>query len=350
MSKKLAKLLSVDATGLALVISKLEEKTGFPSEDVRLLAQNKHQVRRKIEQLGLDANDTTDKELYYALRARYVRDSQMLDKALGVNQHTNLDNRLNKVIQLVNHCASVDDVWVIKNSLAKAALVKYPPRQVGRHLHYRSASSLIKREDTAEIYLAASLIESTTWRKNIAKYLAKLNASSYELRPVRIVHLKTDKWQNLTGPDSNVVIDKHTGAVALWPSDDLSRASVLCLTLFLLSGLRALNPNGYSEALHELSPALRWWGESENLISDGKQPVSLNIKDVSLNHLNEHDHRQAIRHHGSYSLWQTLTSRYEQVWRSLSDKVPDLQYNFNQSGLINLPTAAELSEEYARAE
>lgn len=351
MSRNLAKLLAREGDDISKDLSKLEEKTGYPSEDVRLMAENKQKVRVKIGQLGLDANDTTDEELFHALRARYMRDSQMLDKALGVDGSTRLADRLNKAIQLVNHCASVDEAWVVKNSVAKATLAKNPPKHVAKQLHFRSGTSMLKREDTAEIFLAGSVMESATWQKNITKHLAKLNASQYELRPIKIVNMKPKQWESVDGPSSHIVIDRHIGAVAVWPSDDLKNASVLCLTLLLLEGIQSLNPNGYSESLPELSPALRWWADSSYLISDGQQPVSLNLKDVSFNHLMNHELHLAIRHHGAHSLWHELTSRYQQVSESLSNKVISLEDGINHSELQpEFPVVSELAAEHVTLE
>lgn len=350
MSRNLAKLLSVDETSLAMFIAKLEEWSGSPSEDVRLLSENKNRVRQKIGQLGLDADDTTDKELFYALRARYKRDSQMLDKAVGVNEHTKLNERLNKAVQLANHCVSTDDVWVVKNSVAKVALAKYPPKHVIRQLHYRSITSMIKREDCAELYLAGSLLESATWQRKITQHIAKLSASNFELRPIRIINLKPERWQNIKSLDEHIVSDKNTGSVAVWPSDDLGNVSALTITLLLLSGIKTLNPNGYNEAIHELSPALRWWADSAHLISSGPHPVSLNLKDVALNYLRNHNHKEAVRHHGVHSLWSELTGRYQRISESLSDSISTLQMDLNQVGSAKLPSSAELAEEYAKAE
>lgn len=350
MSKNLANLLAQQEADVTKALFAFEEKCGFPSEDVRLLAENKHRLRSKIGQLGLDADDTTDEELFHALRARYVRDSQMLDKALGVDGSTKLTDRLNKAIQLVNHCAATDEMWLLKNSVARSALTKNPPKQVAKQMHYRSVASMIKREDTAEIYLAGSVIESANWQKSAAKQLAKLNASLHELRPIRIINLKSERWGGVDGPASHIVTDRHSGAAAIWPSEDLAKASVLCLTLLLLEGMRALNPRGYTETLHELSPALRWWADSGHLISDGEQPVSLNLKDVSFNHLKGHGLTDSIRHQGARSLWNELTGRYQKIAESLSDKIPDLQYNFSRDGTLKLPTSADLVEEYVQAE
>ncbi len=350
MSKNLARILAKDEAEVAKNISKLEEKCGFPSEDVRLMAENKHKTRAKTEQLGLDPDDTTDEELYHSLRARFERDSQMLDKALGVDDTTKLDERLNKAIQLVNHAAATDEVWVVKNSFAKSALIKNPPKHIARVLHYRSVASMVKRQDAAEIYLAGSVIESATWQKNISKQLAKLNASHCELRPIKIVNLKPSHWTDLQGPASHIVVNMQIGAVAVWPAKRLISASVLCLTLLLLEAIQSLNPEGYSEALGELSPALRWWTDTDHLISDGQQPVSFNLKDIALNHLNGHSLISAVRRHGAHTLWGELTSRYQTISAALSDKVPDIQLNFDQDEQVKLPTSTELVEEYATPE
>lgn len=350
MSRNLAKLLDKHEEEVAKDLSVLEEQCGFSSEDIRLMAENKHKLRSKIEQLGLDANDTTDEELYHALQARFERDSQILDKALGVDDSTKLSERLNKAIQLVKHCASTDEVWVVKNAVAKATLVKYPPKRVARRLHYRSVASMIKRQDISEIFLAGSVLESATWQRNVAKNLPKLSASQYELRPAKIINLKAEHWRGLKGPQSHFVINQQIGVVSVWPSEELNQASVLCLTLLLLAGLHSLNPKGYSEALHELSPGLGWWADTEHLISDDEQPVSLNLKDVSLNHLKHHELIEAVRHHGAHSLWSELMARYRRIAGSLSDRAPDIQYNFSHDELAVLPTNADLAEEYAGPE
>ena len=350
MSRNLARLLANEEGEITESIAKLEELCGFPSEDVRLLAENKHQLRTKISQLGLDADDTTDEELYHALQARFERDSQILDKTLGVDDGTKLDERLNKAIQVVNHCSSTDEMWVVKKSVAKSTLAKNPPKHIAKQLHYRSVASMIKREDVAEIYLVGSVIESATWQKKITKHLAKLDASQYELRPIKIVNLKSERWGGVSSPTSHPIFDRRVGAVTVWPSGDLKSASVLCLTLLLLEGLQSLNPSGYTDALHQLSPALQWWADSTYLISDGNQPVSFNLKDVALNHLKNHDLKGSKRNHGGLSLWNELTSRYQQISASLSDRVPDIQYNFNQDEAVKMPTSAKLAEEYANAE
>ena len=350
MSMTLARMLGREAADINRTVAELEEKTGFPSEDNRLVAENKLHLRTKISGLGLDPDDTTDAELYHALRARFERDSRMLDKAVGVNQATGLDEKLSKAAQLVVHCVSTDEIWAAKGSALKSSLTKNPPKHVAKQLHYRSPESMLKREEIAEVCLGAIVAESTTWQKAFAKQLDKLEVSQRELRPIKIVNFNSVRWQGITAPGSYAVFDPVVGAAAVWPAKELANSSVLSLTLLLLEAVEALNPAGYSEALQDLSPALHWWSDTAHLISDGRRPVSFNVRDVSFNHMQNLEVSSAARHRAAKSLWDKLSARYQAITADLSDKIPDIQYNFNEHANMRGPTSAELAEEYAAAE
>lgn len=350
MSKKLAKLLDKPVAEITKAVAKLEKANANPSEDVRLLAENKQSVRIKTSQLGLDPDDTSSKELYWALRARYDKDSQALNRALGVSDSTSFNERLHKADQLINLCAATDEAWLLKNSSAKKLLTANPPKQTAKKLHYRSTASMLKREDVSAVFLAAETCESATWQKNIAQAVSKLGSSDYELRPLKVIKLPNAQWQ-ARDPNSYLVLNKTVGAAAILPSQKLERAPVLSLTLLLLGGLQALNPEGYSEALHELSPALRWWSDTRYLVSDGKNPVSFNLKDVTINHINDYEAEDGVKHHAAQSLWDELTNRYQAITDSLSDSIPETEYNFNElEQSAGLPKAKGLAPEYITVE
>lgn len=351
MSRKIAQFLAKPEAEINKSIAKLESANGYPSEDVRLLAENKQKLRDKIRQLGLDPDDTTDQELYWTLLARYSKDSDNLDRALGVSSASSLDERISKAAQLVGYCTSIDEMWLVKNPIAKSVLTTYPPKQLAKKLHYRSLSSLTKREAVAEIYLAAKVVESATWKRAVSKQFSKLNAANFELRPLKIVQFSARRWTAVDGPASHVINDRWLGSVGIWPSADLRKTSVLSLTLLLLSSIQRLNPGGYKESLHELSPTLRWWTDCDYLVSDGEQPISFNLKDLAFNHLKKHELEKASFRHGGRSLWDELTSRYRKISQSLSD-VP-----LNSENVLNelypapkLPDGSELAAESVTVE
>lgn len=352
MSKNLARLLSKPHEELGAALAKLEAVCGYPSEDVRLLAENKQKLRAKLSHLGLDPDDTTDKELYYALLARFERDSGILDRALGIHELSTFGERLDKADQLVSQSASVDEMWLLKNSVAKAILTATPPTRLIKKLHYRTVSSLIKREDIAEIYLAAAALESGTWQKNMNKQIAKQSSTDYELRPIKVLKLSPEAWADVKGPSSHLVSDSRIGAVAIWPTSELKNASILSLSLTLLSGVQSMNPDGYFESLHHLNPALSWWADNQYLVADGARPVSLNLKDVATNHLKRHDIKDATTHHGGHSLWHELEHRYQQISANLSGLSVDFEGNLDGAGppLRALPMSSELATEYITVE
>lgn len=351
MSRALAKLLGKPEKEITSSIAQLEALSGYPSEDVRLLADNKQKQRLKIAQLGLDADDTTDEELHYALMSRFERDSLVIDKAMGVGEATGFDERLNKAIQLVGHCADVHDKWFLKNAVARKLLLQNPPKKTAKRLHYRSAPSLIKREDIGAIYLLAEEFESSTWRKANAKQIAKQSPSSYELRPIRIVKLPAKITSLKTSDEAYTLSDVRLGVLAMRPSARLEKVSVLCLTLLLLSGLEEMDPEDYSESLYELSPSLRWWADAGCLISDGNRPVSFNLKDVAINQLHYHRLNDSSLKYGAQTLWRQLTMRYKQLATGLSEDVAEIEQGISADHTESkLPMADELANEYITVE
>ncbi|HZP55512.1 MAG TPA: hypothetical protein VFB03_01945, partial [Candidatus Saccharimonadales bacterium] len=134
MSKKIAHLLSRPESEVSSILSDLEKKSGYPSEDVRLLVENKHRLRTKLTQIGLDPDDTTDQELYYALFAKFQRDGELLDQSLGIDQATSINERINRAVQIVSKIAKKEELWVLKKTAAKKALLAIPPRQVAKKL------------------------------------------------------------------------------------------------------------------------------------------------------------------------------------------------------------------------
>ncbi len=351
MSKALARLLGKSEKEITSALAKLEAQCGYPSEDVRLIAENKQKLRVKIAQLGLDPEDTTDAELYHALLVRFEKDAAMLDRALGTSSQNSLRERMSKAVQLLHHCSQTEEMWVVKNAVIKTLLAQNPPKRIAKHLHYRSINSLIKREDAAEVFLVASSVEPASWQKTTAKILSKLNSSDYELRPIKIVEFAAGRWAPWPGPATYVALNKQMGAVGIWPSPDLNSASVFALALLLLSGLQSLNREGYYESLHHLHPTLGWWADCQSLVSDGRQPVSFNLKDIAINHFKKPELHTAVFDYGAQSLWQRLIDRYHQVASSLHGDVDEIgQELITKGSLPAMPPVTELVNEYVSME
>ncbi len=63
MSKILSELLGATEPMFSLALKQLEAESGNPSADIRLTAEITGKLRLKTQELGLDPDDTTGKEL-----------------------------------------------------------------------------------------------------------------------------------------------------------------------------------------------------------------------------------------------------------------------------------------------
>src|SRR3989304_1942100 len=98
MSAHLSKLVGKAEEEVAQFINRMEDRFGYPSVDVRLLAEINQIAKQKVAELGLDPHDTTGEELYHALCAKFDRDSRQIDRAIGISSGMNLDQRISRAL------------------------------------------------------------------------------------------------------------------------------------------------------------------------------------------------------------------------------------------------------------
>ncbi len=369
MSKTLATLLDKPETIISAAINKLEDLAGYPSADVRLIAENHSKVRSSIKQLGLDEKDTTPEEFYYALLAKFEHDSREFADLLGLSGTQNPDRILRITARFINKSSAANEVWSLKNTSAKALLRTSVPRKLMKHLNYRSLDSMLKRENSAELIAALPAIESKRCVKTFWKAFSKLSTSDFELRSARIIIMTRQKWGEIKTPDA-MVAAPHVGAVIAWSTPNVQRTSMVGLILDMLHKMSDLSvhsavvgmhqfessfaqnleqvarfglepalkisnlPIAWKDILHILSddsddllkinitnkptnlladfaPMLRWWSVLDHVgVLNDSRPISLNIRDVLHGYENGHDYGAAQPKHLSEHLWHELVSRY----------------------------------------
>jgi hypothetical protein len=310
-----------------------------------LLAENIHNLRAKLSQLGLDPNDTTGEELYHALLIKYEKDSANLNKALGIGDKSSFYARSNLAIDWVQHAVKQQTVWALKNPAAKALLKKQPPKKIMKQLHYRSVDSLIKRENVAEVFLALPFFESKSWQQDFETKLRHQGPNNFELKTIQIVKLEADKWGSWSKAkiaSSNPMV----GAVGLLPTQASKVSPVLTLSLTLGAELEKLHSASVTEQLTNYQPLLAWWVNTEHLLSlHDDQPISLSLKDVSLNHLYDFNYDQRTNQQAQQTFWQELMTRYKKYQQELSA----FSYNVSEDVNKSLMPAQELALEYSEA-
>lgn len=312
MHQALSNLLGKSEQLIGSAIDELEARTGFPSEDVRLIAENKQKISQKISELGLDPSDTTSDELYHALLAKFGSDAKLFDQAIAPGDQLSLAQKINLASQVCGQLFHGEQVWSLKPVVAKRLLISHPPKKVMKLLNYRSAGSMIKRESIAYLYLLAEVLETKTWNQALERHAAALPTNNWLMRPIQFEQLSAHGTNLVNGPDELVAFSKHCGVVAIWPSQKLTRASILNLVLLFVEAAQHLGIATHSRKIANLHPALNWWSNAMHLISDhGGKIMSFNVKDVAKSYLFCVGFEDRMLDHGRASFWQELLLRYQ---------------------------------------
>lgn len=330
MSRVIATLLDKPEEQIAAAINKLEQKVGYTSEDVQLLADNARRVRAKIAELGLDPDDTTGEELYHALQARFERDSNIVDRALGIKAGASLPEKIAKAVAFLDHIGGSPQVWAIKKPKLKALLLDAGLPKSLRLLNYRSIDSAVKREDIFELAFGACLAESHSWQKSFKTKLSKLTSADYDLRKVGVVCLDVAKWGNLevsyVGQSS-----RELGVVGIVGSNLSSRTTVLSVALAIHDQVSKLSTKKTTRKLANLNPTLSWWEDTEHLLAwnDG-QPISFNYKDVAHAHINQLAYETRVKEKATEAFWKKLTAQYKQKIEAIPGQVASIEQEVEQ--------------------
>jgi hypothetical protein len=327
MNKSLAKLMGQPENTVAKAVTKLEDKNGYPSHDVRHLAENIQKTRLKLIELGLDPDDTTGEELYHVLLGKFSHDSQRFDQQFSlVGSSDNAPASLATRIVLNNF--QMPERWVLKSSAAKKLIKNQPPKNLMRRLKYRSADSLLKRQKLSEIYLAIDYTESASWLKSHAKLVSSLDSTAFEIRPISLSTISTDKWDAIESDELLAYSDNYGVLALMLPHQDIS---TLSLVIALLDGLASFGDLRVSEHASKVSQELVWWSDMDGLVANlGSECVSMNLKDVFLNSLHAHSYSDRLLENGQHSFWRDLLSRYE------NQLIPEQDLNVSFRNLLNL--------------
>lgn len=240
MSKILSELLGATEPMFSLAIKQLEEHSGNPSADIRLTAEITGKIRMKTKELGLDPDDTTGRELYYALMNLIEKQEAHLVKQIGGTESSTPTELMPLMRAAWEAVDTAKSCWVIKHSVAKAMLKKTPPKAIMKHLGYRSVDSMLKREKLGEIYGALRFAEDAAWLNRFNEQYKKLKPSDFETRQIEIVEMPLERWGNLSEAfihkkKHNITHLKELGVILMLPIDpDVKLRGITIFSLPLL--------------------------------------------------------------------------------------------------------------------
>ncbi len=205
-----------------MAVKQLERVAANPSSDVHLSAEIIGKSQIKARELGLDPKDSTGKELYWALLAQAERHNEHLTQVLGASHSEDIESLAPLIVRVLKDVDIPKTAWIIKKSSAKEILRKHPPKQVMKHLKYRSIASMLKNEPVQEIFLAAMLMENQAWHTSKLNSYKNLAPADFETRPIELISMGRERWAEpakmyLSQTNHAVMYCIELGAVALLP-------------------------------------------------------------------------------------------------------------------------------------
>jgi len=222
MATFLSDLLGAVEPLFSLSVKQLEEASGRPGADVRLIAEIVGSVGIKSRELGLDPKDTTGEELYHALLNKIEKDDEHLVKQIGGTDPEDAAGLMPLMKKAWEKVDTPKSAWVLKHSVAKAMLKKLPPQNIMSHLGYKSVDSMLKRENLNEIYGALRFAETPDWLNKFNRLYKSLQPSDFETRQIEIVLMPADRWGDITAAfihkkKHNITHLKEMGVILMLP-------------------------------------------------------------------------------------------------------------------------------------
>lgn len=194
MSKYLSILLGAIEPQFSQLIASFEKTAAGPGVDVRLAAEIRVTLSKKLKELGLDPNDTTAEELYHTLAGRAIQDNLYLCETLKIGANATSVVTIQKLARYFSKSPLVPEIWSLKRTTLKRLLAEHIPHKTMKALRYRSANSMLKRESPASIYAAALLIEGPRYQQTLVASVKKLESSDFELSKIEFVQFAPERW------------------------------------------------------------------------------------------------------------------------------------------------------------
>ncbi|PID30962.1 hypothetical protein CR973_00885 [Candidatus Saccharibacteria bacterium] len=266
MSRVLAELLGAHELPFRQQIQQLERAAGLPSADVRLTAHIMQATRDKIGELGLDPADTTGPELYGVLQERLRRDEVLVRAAMNLRADILPADVLAQTAKRLQKLARKDELFVMKQAVAKKIIRKLKPKATMKRLGYRSMESMLKHESVPQLLAACQATESADWHDARLQLYKKLQPKDFELRKPQCIVPSGKQWPKLTQAHAqqhknNIIAVPELGAIIILPLEhDLPGLAIttFIVSLHALNDMRALSAYlklqqlrpGFGDALH----------------------------------------------------------------------------------------------------
>lgn len=276
MSRLLSDILQAPEPHFSHTIKEWEALSGNRGLDVHLSLEINKRLREVLNSLGLDSRDTTDSELYHALKVRAEADNDSLAAYLDITDKDTPRTMSVKVAKFLKKHIASKDVWAIKQSVIKRCMSAVPPKRMMKEGGQRSIDSVLRRESIPLLLALSTIIESTQWRQKFQAQYKKLQVTDFDHRPADVVILPAKHLSMLIDNNhavhSPVVTVRELGVLIVIPPPQRFAGDVLALAHLLLEGWRAVQM--YSAFYRVLSSYPKFGENFVQTLQQGMQKIS----------------------------------------------------------------------------
>jgi hypothetical protein len=193
--EKIAKILRTDKDTIKNLEEKLGAFTGKNNVMDKMVEENKAQIRKRLDFLGL-GRDITAKEVYDALVSKIEADDTQLFKALGSPSAVSSFD-WQKVLEIALNISGKPKGFFLKKEKAREFLKNQPPQNILKILNYTSVDEMLQKEDIFEIYSALRFVEGGEWLNRIFfKQYENLTPEDFEEREIKVSALP-ERWAKI---------------------------------------------------------------------------------------------------------------------------------------------------------
>lgn len=273
MSRILRDMLDAEEPQFSLSLRQLEVASGQSGMDVRLIGEIARKMNQGIRHIGLDPADSTDREVYRAMLAQIQLDNQRVCEIIGGKNPDDVREMIPLMIAAVEKTKINKGCWALKRSVAKKLLKQMPPKQLMKHLGYRSIDSMLKHEPIDELYTALRFSEGDEWLNKYNELFKSVRPSDFETRQISIVVMDHDKYVGLAEKFvqkklHNITHTKEMGTIVVVPMRATHMKGIVLKTLPLL--FHYINEVRLYSAFFKLKQVNKNFGETvvNTLIAD----------------------------------------------------------------------------------
>ena len=334
MTRFLSHSLQAPEPFFRMGIQRLESANGHPSADIRISTEVARSSRVKIQQLGLDPDDTTPRELYHALQRRVGEDDARLNRTLRTRAATHVSAEADVVSGMVHALKELPDskrCYALRGSVLKSLIKKQPPKKAMKQLGYRSLASFLKHESPVMMLTAAWLCEGASWQAKLLDQYKHLTARDFENRSIALVQPTSKKWHLLAKKTvdeqhHNLISFKELGALVFLPLSHDAPAGTTTVSLSL--ALHELNEIRATSTFLKLCQVRPDFGDLVKKVSTAQPELSSQLLDkpVPWNLIQRYYAR--LTHHTDEQVFEPHLQLDDMAWHPIEKTISAIEPSF----------------------